>query len=352
MVIRVLPALKGGIYSNTGSSGFLVTYLEHEAREAGQTDRTIFFDQHRQGIDRDEVQTRIDENIVGLQKDKPHFHSLVIAPSQDELRHLNDDPEKLIAYTRQVMDNYAANFNGKRQKPLTGDELVWYATIHRSRHYSGLDDAVQTGEAQPRQRKEGEQTHAHVIVSARDQSLSRSLHPDAGKSRFNYQTWLDRNQQDFEKAFGYRNVVGEGQHRERLDKLIDRIDRAGVSLDRERMHRAGQEQGYSSGFWKGVGQVERGVKQGAVFTANQAYERIESKTKLTLEVGQGRGEATQQQTGRNVPAEPGGRKQKPGTLGHGERPGRVDLAPLLNALKFERVPLPIKTPPMRGDISD
>ncbi|XAZ82182.1 DUF5712 family protein (plasmid) [Fibrella sp. ES10-3-2-2] len=379
MVVRVLPASKGGIYSNAGSSGFLVTYLEHEARETGQADRNIFFDQHREGIDRDEVQARIDENIRGLQKGKPHFHSLVIAPSQDELRHLDEDPKKLTDYTRQVMENYAANFQNKRYKPLTSDGLVWYATIHRSRHYSGLDDAVQTGEAQARQRKEGEQTHVHVIVSARDQSLSRSLHPDAGSSRFNYKTWLAKNQQDFERTYGYKTIISEAQHRERLDKLIDRIDRAGIALDRERIHLVGRQYNYSSPFWKGMGQVEREVRQGKLFTANQAYERlretVEPKPKQTQNrAGEERGVRTytaaeQRGTDRKAgtsdspirPALLAGKentednprenivkvaqaeakapdKNSIGVTSQNDKPGRVDLGLLLKALRFESVP--------------
>ncbi len=98
MVIRILPASKGGIYSNAGSSHYLVYYLEHEAREEKQQERTIFFDQQREGINAKEVQERIDANVKGVQKGKPLFHSLVISPSQDELRHLNDNPDRLNVY--------------------------------------------------------------------------------------------------------------------------------------------------------------------------------------------------------------------------------------------------------------
>lgn len=263
MVIRVLPASRGGIYSNAGSSHFLVNYLEHEAREEKQQEqaalgRAIFFGHQRESIKGEEVRERIDANVKGVQKGKPLFHSLVISPSQDELRHLNDDPDRLKTYTRQVMENYAANFTHKRQQSLTSDNLVWYATIHRSRHYSGLDDAVQTGQAQSRQRKEGEQTHIHVIVSARDRTMSRSLHPDAGSSQFNYKVWLQKNHSDFEQAFGYKATVTEKQHQERLEKQIARLDRSGLLLDRERMVTIGRHHAYSTDFWKGMSHVERG----------------------------------------------------------------------------------------------
>ncbi len=379
MVIRVLPASKGGIYSNAGSSHFLVNYLEHEAREQKQEDKAIFFDQKVAGVEGEEVRSRIDANGQGLQKGKPHFHSLVISPSQDELQHLQNDPEKLKIYTRQVMENYAVNFTHKRQKPLTSDNLVWYATIHNSRQYSGLDDAVQTGQAQARQPKEGEQTHVHVIVSARDRSMSRSLHPDAGSSRFNYKAWLLKNNQDFERTFNYKAVVTEIQHRQRLEKQLNRLDRGGLSLDREKIIGIGQQHGYSPNFWKGMSQVERGVKNGSVFTANQAYERLNNTTKA-------KSKNTKQQTGNELVItqhKPDrnslplrveshdaakGERLKPGvaqtsTADSGKieskklavqvaaaadksktgqkeqsRPNRTDLSPLLNALKFESVP--------------
>lgn len=373
MIVRVLPASKGGIYSNSGSSSFLVNYLQHEAREEKEPDRAIFFNQQQEGITADEVQERIDANVQGLQKGKPHFHSLVISPSQDELHHLEEDPEKLKAYTRQVMDNYAANFGGKRQKTLTGDDLIWYATIHRSRHYSGLDEAVQTGEALPRQRKEGEQTHIHVIVSARDKTMSRSLHPDVGPGRFNYQSWLAKNGRDFEKTYGYNTVVTEAQHQKRLDKQLDRLDRAGLTLDRDRIQTVGQHNQYSARFWKGMGQVEKEVKQGNIFTANQAYERLhqatESKPKnsrsrvgeepaLQLSVPTDRQAEPPAPIRPTIVTEPNvatvGRKTTDGNApdsksasrstatrtkqGQPTRPGHVNLAPLLNALRFESVP--------------
>ena len=388
MVIRVLPASKGGIYSNADSSHFLVNYLEHEAREERQqkqvpagdstSGRAIFFDWQREDIRAEEVQKRIDENVKGVQKGKPLFHSLVISPSQDELRHLNEDPDKLKTYTRQVMENYAANFTRKRKEPLTSNNLVWYGTIHRSRHYSGLDDAVQTGQAQSRQRKEGEQTHIHVIVSARDRTMSRSLHPDAGSSQFNYKVWLQKNHNDFEQAFGYKATVTEKQHQERLEKQIARLDRVGLALDRERMLTIGRLHAYSTDFWKGMSHVERGVKQGNIFTANQAYERLNAATEPKPKNAQQQveeGQAIQpykpsiesqservknQQSVTKKPVNPVQEKSKrddaapaePKPLASGAakteqtkstntqvvKPGRTDLSPLISALRFESVP--------------
>ncbi len=276
------------------------------------------------------------------------------------------------------MENYAANFTHKRQQSLTSDNLVWYATIHRSRHYSGLDDAVQTGQAQSRQPKEGEQTHIHVIVSARDRTMSRSLHPDVGSGRFNYKAWLQKSQRDFEQAFGYKATVTEKQHQERLEKQIARLDRAGLALDREQMITVGRHHAYSTDFWKGMSQVERGVKQGSIFTANQAYERLnaatESKPKnVRQQVGAGQAiqlyqpniesqskRVTNQQSVTTKRIDPDEEKSKrndaapaglkPLVSGGAKteltksinkqdvKPNRVDLSPLISALRFESVP--------------
>ena len=377
MVIRVLPASKGGIYSNVGSSQFLVNYLEHEVREEKREDNAIFFDQSREGIKAGEVQKCIDTNVQGLQKDKPGFHSLVISPSQDELRHLDNDPEKLKAYTRQVMENYAANFTDKRQRSLKSDDLVWFATVHNNRQYSGLDDAVQIGAAQPRQPKEGEQTHVHVIVSARNKTMSRSLHPDAGSRRFNYQNWLAKNQQGFERAFGYKQITTDVQYQQRLEKQVDRLNRAGLSLDKAQITTIGRHHAYSTEFWKGMNQLERGVKQGNIFTANQAYERLNetvepkskdanqrvadkhavklyppgtttqpihipiqrietTETTIPLATASEKvpGKLTMKQTGLEA-ASANRSEQQQRSSG---KSGRIDLSPLLNALTFESVP--------------
>lgn len=224
MVIRVLPASKGGIYTNLGTSQALVNYLEHEAKEERDPKRSIFFDQEREGIDSQEVREHIDTNVKGLRKNKPHFHSLVISPSREELRHLEGDEEKLKSYTRQVMENYAQNFKSKQLSQMEGKDVVWYATLHKNREYSGLDEEVQMGKVQPKQKKEGEQTHIHVIVSARDQTMSRSLHPDSGSRQFNYNAWLTRSKKDFEQSFGYKPEITEAQQQQRLEKQMNRLE--------------------------------------------------------------------------------------------------------------------------------
>jgi len=49
--------------------------------------------------------------------------------------------------------------------------------------------------------------------------------------------------------------------------------------NRESVFAVGRQHDYSPTFWKGMGQVERVVKQGNIFTTNQAFDRL----KATLE---------------------------------------------------------------------
>ncbi|GAB2798348.1 hypothetical protein GCM10027275_49920 [Rhabdobacter roseus] len=363
MVIRVLPASKGGIYTNTGTSQALVNYLEHEAREDRDPQRSIFFDQKREGIDSQEVQEHIDANVKGLRKNKPHFHSLVISPSREELRHLEGDEEKLKSYTRQVMDNYAQNFKSRHLVQVEGNDVVWYATVHKNRQYSGLDEEVQTGQVQPKQKKEGEQTHIHVIVSARDKTMSRSLHPDSGSRQFNYNAWLIKSKKDFEQSFGYKPEITEEQQRQRLDKQVNRLERVGLLLDREQMHDIGRSQNYSPDFWKKIKEVESEAKKGDIFTPRQAYERLIEKPELKEQKAKGLNKGdisppglvkskgkfdhsiTKNKNGENSKTEidqtvekSGEKTGKYNDTSQKFRPLRIDITPLIGALRFDSVP--------------
>jgi len=365
MVIRVLPASKGGIYTNTGTSQALVNYLEHEAREDRDPQRSIFFNQIREGIDSQEVQEHIDANVKGLRKNKPHFHSLVISPSREELRHLEGDEEKLKSYTRQVMDNYAQNFKSRHLVQVEGNDVVWYATVHKNRQYSGLDEEVQMGKVQPKQKKEGEQTHIHVIVSARDKTMSRSLHPDSGSRQFNYDAWLTKSTKDFEQSFGYKPEITEEQQRQRLDKQVNRLERGGLLLDREQMHDMGRSQNYSPDFWKKMKEVERGAKKGDIFTPRQAYERLIEKPELkeqktkglnkedisppVLETNRIKNKSAhsigESKKGGNRKTEIDQKVEKSGEktgkytdTSQKFRPLRINITPMIGALRFDSVP--------------
>ena len=119
------------VFANRGSCSKTVSYLGHEARERGS--ETVFFNQDRADVSAEEVRESIDSNAKGLRKQQEKFYSLVLSPSTAELQHIGNDPNRLQAYTRQAMDNYARNATLRDGSKLASSELIWYATIHEQR---------------------------------------------------------------------------------------------------------------------------------------------------------------------------------------------------------------------------
>lgn len=128
-----------------------------------------------------------------------------------------------------IMNRYAENFG----KDLKNKDLVYYAKIHYSR-----DD------------KQGEQMHAHIIVSRKDATNTKKLSPQtnhrgsskgAVKSGFNRDEFYRKSEhtfdrgfnydRDFKNSYDYQNTVKNGKLSDikKLDKMeqehIQRIDR-------------------------------------------------------------------------------------------------------------------------------
>jgi hypothetical protein len=137
-----------------GSCGGLVEYLEKE--QAG-----LWFSQNREQLAGHEVVAEIDHNKRNLGREDAKYYQVILAPSQAELAHIGSDPQKLQAFTRATMEQYAANFG----KGIESKDLVWFAKIEHSRNFDHTDRAVQLGEQQKGVAKTGDQTHIHVIVS-------------------------------------------------------------------------------------------------------------------------------------------------------------------------------------------
>ena len=137
-----------------GSCGGLVEYLEKE--QAG-----LWFDQNRAQLAGHEVVAEIDPNKRNLGREDAKYYQVILAPSQAELAHIGSDPEKLQAFTRATMEQYAANFG----KGIESQDLVWFAKIEHNRSFDHTDRAVQLGEQPKGVAKTGDQTHIHVIVS-------------------------------------------------------------------------------------------------------------------------------------------------------------------------------------------
>lgn len=192
MYIKIINPVKDGlkIYNNSGSCAQVSNYLVQEKENKGE--KADFFNNVSDNLTKDEVNTIMDNNIKGLKAEDDKFINIAINPSDEELKHIGNDKEKLKEYTKQVMREYAENFQLKNT--LTSNDLVWVATIHNDRHfkhneiyYSETDfkkDGIPKGDTKPGMennrvgdKKPGFNTHIHVIVSCRDREMKTTLNP-------------------------------------------------------------------------------------------------------------------------------------------------------------------------------
>lgn len=202
MYIKIInPATNGKkAYSNRGSARQATNYLEGEAKKQGEV--AVFFNSNRTDISGDEAVQMLDANRKGLQKEDAKFYSLVISPSAQELEHIGSDPQKLRDYTARVMQEYATNFVTKSGQPLSEKDLVWVATQHDERKHRGYDGAPSG------QKKEGLQTHIHIMVSARDRQQKVTLNPLGSPNRFNRVSFMAKGNVAFEQQFGPVKTAG------------------------------------------------------------------------------------------------------------------------------------------------
>lgn len=124
-----------------GSVRDFVKYLEKENEGKSPELQEQFFDQFNDGISGEEVIREIDDNTKKLGKKDPKFYSIVVSPSQRELKAIGNDPEKLREYTREIMKDYAASFH--RDKKIKVDDIKYYAKIERERTFKGTDKQIQ-----------------------------------------------------------------------------------------------------------------------------------------------------------------------------------------------------------------
>ncbi|GAB3277119.1 hypothetical protein GCM10027347_50940 [Larkinella harenae] len=263
MITKVLPPQKNREinYDNKGSCARLVNYFEHEAKEANGKE-TFYFSDEMHFLNRDTVVREIDNNVKGLKADDTKFVSLVLCPSEDELKHIKNDLDKLKEFTRTVMDHYAKNFILKDGQQLSGKDLVWYGIVHQTRKYRWDDKDVRSGQAEKGDWKAGFQSHVHVIVSTRDQEQKITLNPHTRKTRFNIINFQKETAKGFQNQFQYdkeNSYHKEKPHRERrhidqvrhFEKRINGIsDKYG--LEREtinQLRRLAIDSGYSSEFY-------------------------------------------------------------------------------------------------------
>lgn len=223
MYISISPQKLGANYSTSAAD--YVAYLEKEndARETGE--KELFFDAARDDIGQEEVIKEIDSNTAKLKAIEPHYYAITLNPSRRELAHIENNPEKLKAYTREVLKDYAVCFNREiNGRPVTPSDIKYYGKVEFERTYKAqyrevrenmpylkelatlrhqevkirngtipgnlpkVQNRIQKLEKEiPHQingkaivegtPKQGFQMHVHLIVSRKDKSNSVSLSP-------------------------------------------------------------------------------------------------------------------------------------------------------------------------------
>lgn len=226
MQTKFASPIKG---NNRGSSAKLVNYLEKENDKNISSEKEYFFSADRDKCNKWEVIQQIDNNAKGqkIEERQDRFYSIVIAPSQTELAHIGNDPEKLREYTRSVMENYASSFcdNKGNNRGLESKDLVWYAKVENERKYNALDEDVKSGISKAGELKEGDQRHIHIIVSrceAREnrhalgqenqQKKEQTTHlcPTVNNRKvFNRDEFIKANEKSFDKSFDYKRDIKE-----------------------------------------------------------------------------------------------------------------------------------------------
>lgn len=200
---------------HTGSVKALAHYLEKENRQSER--KEWFFSQERNHVSEKEVVRAMDNNKFKLKRKDAKFYLINISPSQKELEFIGNDPEKLKAYTRSVMDGYAKNFN----RGIRGKDLLYFAKIEYQRHYKGFDREVKEGLVKQGDPKPGLQTHIHVIVSRKDRynerqfsPLSKHQHTKSGpvQGGFPRKAFYIDAEKRFDEMFGYPRTLQETFH--------------------------------------------------------------------------------------------------------------------------------------------
>jgi hypothetical protein len=268
MYITITAQKLGGDYSQ--SSADFAEYLEKENQGLEQEDVEHFFNQYGDEIEAKEVVKEIDGNTAKLKKKEPKFYSITVSPSKYELRKLQNNSEDLKKYTRAIMNDYATSFNREiNGKPITVDDIKYFAKIERQRTFKGTDKQVKENqpfatkilqlktdlrkienhqldgnikkmksqiikleaEAPHQQngkrivqgmKKEGNQSHIHIIVSRKDASNSVSLSPGSKykasevemhgkvvKRGFDRDAFFTKAESTFDKTFDYKRNYAE-----------------------------------------------------------------------------------------------------------------------------------------------
>ncbi len=281
MYAKLIQPKKHGkvTYDNTGSAARLTNYLAQE--KAHQDKEVAFFGASFDTLTKDDMTTWLDTNVKGLRATEAKFYSLVLSPSADELTHIGNSEQALKAYTREVMERYANNFQLKDGRTLKSKDLVWGATIHQERQYRGTDKEVQEGRAKAGDKREGLQTHIHITASARDAEQKITLNPGGRSSRFSLIRWQTGAGMQFQRQFGYteklqaytkhqlqakqRDAFLDARRSERIGERVGGINELvpkEQQLEPARVQKLAADREYDKTFYRMLSRVEQRAQQG------------------------------------------------------------------------------------------
>jgi len=268
MYITITAQKLGGSYSQSATD--FISYLEKENQEMELEDQQHFFNQYGEEISAKEVIQQIDNNTAKLKKVEPKFYSIVVSPSASELKQLQNSNQDLKIYTRELMKEYASSFHREiNGKPIAIEDIKYFAKIEQERFFKGTDKQVQENQpfatqilqlknevrkieqgvldgnpkdlkmkiealerTAPHQqkgqrivqgmRKDGNQSHIHIVVSRKDASNSVSLSPGSKykasevvmhgkqvKRGFDRDGFYAKAEKTFDKTFGYQRNYAE-----------------------------------------------------------------------------------------------------------------------------------------------
>lgn len=268
MYITITPQKLTETYSQSVAD--FVDYLEKENEGLEQNDMEHFFNQYGDEISTEQVVKDINENTAKLKQVEPKFYSITVNPSKYELSRLQNSSQDLKLYTRALMEDYVKSFNRELNgKPISIDDIKYFAKIEHQRTFKGTDRQikenqpyatkilqlkqdlrkVQQGEIEgniskiksqidklekeaPYQqngkrilqgmKKNGNQSHIHIIVSRKDASNSISLSPGSKykssevmmngklvKRGFDRDGFFLKAEKTFDKTFKYKRNYAE-----------------------------------------------------------------------------------------------------------------------------------------------
>ena len=197
--------------NNTGSCGALVDYLDKENQELEklsikaknkeqqvhfQERQQPFFSHSNEDYSKIEVRSRIDNNKKKLGKKDAKFFAPTISFSKKEIQQIvfrttgnrgiknisEMNKQQFISfnnelkiYGREVMNNYAKNFNRQSRGIRDGSSLVYFGKVEHQRKFRGTDKEVLEGKYKAGDLKPGFQSHIHLIVSRKESIFVESL---------------------------------------------------------------------------------------------------------------------------------------------------------------------------------